>query len=49
MNSWQVEEEILYQQMMANMEILEEGTINSMASIMEEILGTEKEVPASGL
>jgi len=41
MNSWQVEEEILYQQMMANMEILEEGTINSMASIMEEILGTD--------
>lgn len=41
MNSWNVEEDTLYHQMLTNMEMLEEGTVNSMASVVEELAGTE--------
>ena len=38
MNSWAVDEETLYRQMMENMEILNEGTVKSMEAVMEELL-----------
>lgn len=41
MNSWAVDEETLYRQMMENMEILNEGTVKSMESVMEELLALE--------
>lgn len=41
MNSWAVDEETLYRQMMENMEILNEGTVKSMEAVMEELLALE--------
>lgn len=41
MEAWSVDEETLYQQMMENMRILKDGTIKSMATVMEELVCLE--------